>query len=83
MFNWRRAGVEFPDFPGCVTAAKIWRKLGLLLRRPLRFHIEGMLEDGELLPRPSRFEKLMSDPANRKTVALLVDVSEGRTRKSA
>ena len=76
-------GVEFPDFPGCITAGKDLEEARAFAEEALRFHIEGMLEDGESLPRPSRFEEIMSDPANRGTVALLVDASEGRTRKSA
>jgi predicted RNase H-like HicB family nuclease len=76
-------GVEFPDFPGCVTAGKDLEEARTLAEEALRFHIEGMIEDGESLPRPSRFEEIMSDPENRGTVALLVDAAEGRTRKSA
>lgn len=76
-------GVEFPDFPACVTAGKDLEEARALAEEALRFHIEGMIEDGEPLPRPSRFEEIMADPANRGSVALLVDISEGRTRKSA
>jgi predicted RNase H-like HicB family nuclease len=76
-------GVECPDFPGCVTAGKDLEEARGLAEEALRFHIEGMLEDSEPLPRPIRFEEIMSDPANRSTVALLVDASEGQTRKSA
>lgn len=76
-------GVEFPDFPGCITAGRDLEEARTLAEEALRFHIEGMLEDGEPLPRASRFEDIMSDPANRGTVALLVDTAEERTRKSA
>jgi predicted RNase H-like HicB family nuclease len=76
-------GVEFPDFPGCVTAGKDLEEARAFAEEALRFHIEGMIEDGESLPRPSRFEEIMSDPENRGTVAVLVDASEGQTRKSA
>ncbi len=76
-------GVEFPDFPGCVSAGKDLEEARTLAEEALRFHVEGMIEDGEALPRPSRFEQIMSDPANRESVALLVDISEGLVRKSA
>ena len=59
------------------------RQMAAMAEEALRFHIEGMIEDGEPLPRPSRFEQIMSDPDNRGSVALLVDISEGLTRKSA
>jgi predicted RNase H-like HicB family nuclease len=76
-------GVEFPDFPGCITAGKNLEEARALAEEALRFHIEGMIEDGEPLPRPSQFEEIMSDLANRSAVGLLVDISEGRPRKSA
>jgi predicted RNase H-like HicB family nuclease len=76
-------GVEFPDFPGCVTAGRDLEEARTMAEEALRFHVDGMLEDGELLPRASRFEQIMADPANRGSVALLVDLPERLTRKSA
>jgi predicted RNase H-like HicB family nuclease len=47
-------GVSFPDFPGCVMAG------GDLDAVPageaLAFHVEGLAQEGELLPEPSRQE---------------------------
>jgi predicted RNase H-like HicB family nuclease len=51
-------GVSFPDFPGVVTA--------------LAFHVEGLEADGEAIPEPSSLENIMTDPANRDGVAILV-----------
>jgi predicted RNase H-like HicB family nuclease len=76
-------GIDFPDFPGCVTAAQEIEQVRVLAEEALRFHIEGMLEDGEPLPKPSTFEKVMSDPENRQAAALLVNFSEDTLRKSA
>lgn len=69
-------GVEFPDFPGCVTAVKDLEEARSLAEEALSFHIEGMLEDGEPIPEPSDFEKVMAEPENHQAVALLVDVPE-------
>jgi predicted RNase H-like HicB family nuclease len=45
-----RYGISFPDFPGCVAAGA---SADEALRRgaeTLRFHLSGMVEDGEPLP---------------------------------
>jgi predicted RNase H-like HicB family nuclease len=76
-------GIEFPDFPGCVTAAEELEQARELAEEALRFHIEGLLADGQSLPRPSSFEKVMADPENLQAVALLVQIPDGIWRKSA
>jgi predicted RNase H-like HicB family nuclease len=67
-------GVEFPDFPGCVTAGSNLEEARSLAEEALAFHLEGMLADGESLPEPSGFEQVMADPTNRQAIALLVEV---------
>jgi predicted RNase H-like HicB family nuclease len=51
-------GVEFPDFPGCVTAGVTLDEAAVLAEEALNFHIDGMLEDGEALPKPSSLENI-------------------------
>ncbi|HEY3570386.1 MAG TPA: type II toxin-antitoxin system HicB family antitoxin [Thermoanaerobaculia bacterium] len=76
-------GIEFPDFPGCVTAAEDMARARELAEEALLFHIEGLLADGEPLPKPSNFEKIMADPENRQAAVLLVQVPDADLRKSA
>ncbi|MBI4965416.1 MAG: type II toxin-antitoxin system HicB family antitoxin [Desulfomonile tiedjei] len=57
-------GVDFPDFPGCVTAADSAETARELALEALCLHIEGMIEDGEPMPSPSPIEKIRSDPSN-------------------
>jgi predicted RNase H-like HicB family nuclease len=76
-------GIEFPDFPGCVTAAEDMKQARELAEEALRFHIEGLLADGELLPRPSSFEKVMADLENRQAAVLLLQVPDETWKKSA
>jgi hypothetical protein len=38
----------------------------------LAFHIAGMIEDGEKIPRPSKIDDLVSDPDRQNAVAFLV-----------
>ena len=39
-------GVDFPDFPGCVSAGSTTEEAARMAREALELHIEGMLEDG-------------------------------------
>jgi predicted RNase H-like HicB family nuclease len=66
-------GVDFPDFPGCVTAGKTLEEARHMAAEALEFHIEGMRTDRETIPEPSALDLIMSDPNNRDAVAFLVD----------
>jgi len=43
-------GISFPDFPGVVSSGKTADEAVERGRATLTFHIQGMLEDGEVLP---------------------------------
>jgi len=67
--------VTFPDFPGCVTAGSTLDEARAMAQEALPFHLEGLLEDGEALADPMLLEEALEvDPANRRAVALLVEV---------
>ena len=51
-------GVSFPDFPGCATAGSTINEAKDMAREALELHIEGMLEDGEVIPMPSTLEEV-------------------------
>lgn len=65
-------GVSFPDFPGVVTAGTDLDDARRMAEEALALHAEGMIEDGEAIPEPSSLEAIMSDPANREAVAVLI-----------
>ena len=67
-------GVSFPDFPGCVSAGGTLDEARGMAEEALAFHIEGLVEDGQVVPEPSDLDKVMRDPANRDGVAILVPV---------
>lgn len=67
-------GVDFPDFPGCVTAGETLDEARRMAEEALSFHVEGLLEDGEGLSEPRSLDSVMADPANRESVAFLVEV---------
>lgn len=54
-------GVSFPDFPGCVSAGDTLEDAIESGREALIFHIEGMREDEEAIPRPSPIETILSE----------------------
>src|SRR5260370_42133979 len=65
-------GVSFPDFPGVVTAGRTLDEARAMAEEALVFHIEGLVEDNEVIPEPATLETVMTDPANRDGGAILV-----------
>lgn len=67
--------VTFPDFPGCITAGGTLDEARDMAREALPFHVEGLVQDGILIPNPMSLEQaLETDPMGRDAVAFLVDV---------
>jgi len=74
-------GVSFPDFPGCITAGKNIDEAKDMAQEALTLHIQGVFEDGEQLPVPSRLEEIMGDPDYASAVAyLVVSVPDAKPR---
>jgi predicted RNase H-like HicB family nuclease len=67
-------GVDFPDFPGCVTAGKTLEEARRMAVEALELHVQGMREDGEPILEPSSLDAIMNDPENRDAVAFLVEI---------
>ncbi len=65
-------GVDFPDFPGCITAGTDLDEAKDMAAKALALHIEGMVDDGQGIPNPSSLDVVMADPHNEKAVAFLV-----------
>lgn len=68
-------GVDFPDFPGCVTAGVSLEDARRMAAEALHLHIEGMIADGEPVPAPSTLDAIMANPAHRDGVAVLIEVA--------
>ena len=56
-------GVDSPDFPGCITAGRTLEEAHNAASEALRFHIKGMLENGDPIPEPSPLDVIMADPS--------------------
>lgn len=65
-------GVSFPDLPGVITAGRTLDEAQALAEEALAFHLEGLIEDVDLLPEPSSLETIMSQSQNRDGVAVIV-----------
>ncbi len=65
-------GVDFPDFPGCITAGSTLGETRRMAAEALEFHIEGMLEENLPIPEPSSLEAVMADPENGEAIAFPV-----------
>ncbi|MEX6507067.1 type II toxin-antitoxin system HicB family antitoxin [Jiella sp. M17.18] len=73
-------GVSFPDLPGCVTAGRDLDEARAMAEEALAFHVEGLLQEGQTLPRPSSLQSVMADRENRDGVAILVPAKPPATR---
>jgi predicted RNase H-like HicB family nuclease len=72
-------GVDFPDFPGCVSSGATLDEALRSARGALALHIQGMLDDGEEIPVSSTLDKVLKDPHNRGAVPTLVTVPEAKS----
>jgi predicted RNase H-like HicB family nuclease len=68
-------GVEFPDFPGCVTAGRSLEEAPRMAAEALELHIDGMAEDHTEIPSPSTLDAVMAQAEHRDSVAMLIEVA--------
>ena len=73
-------GVDFPDFPGCISAGGTIDEARRMVQEALELHVEGMIEDGENLPEPASLDAIMTDPDNADAVAFLATLPEPAER---
>lgn len=45
-------GAFVPDLPGCIAAGETKDEALKLIKEAIEFHIEGLKEDGETVPKP-------------------------------
>ncbi|MGH7045161.1 MAG: type II toxin-antitoxin system HicB family antitoxin [Stellaceae bacterium] len=67
-------GVDFPDFPGCISAGATLEEARRMAEEALELHVRGMAEDGDALPAPSSLNTIMADPDSRNAAAFLATV---------
>lgn len=52
-------GAYVPDLPGCVAAGETREEVQQLIREAIDFHIEGLRQQGEPVPKPHSFSELV------------------------
>ncbi len=75
-------GVDFPDFPGCITAGSTLEETRAMAQEALEAHVECMVELGQTIPRPSPLELVMADPENAEAIPFPVTVPDRLTGRS-
>lgn len=51
-----------PDLPGCIAAGDTIEEVRTLIAEAIAFHIEGLREDGDIVPLPSPGSPVPIDP---------------------
>ena len=46
-------GASVPDIPGCIAVGETMEEVKELIAEAIEFHIEGLRENGEMVPQPS------------------------------
>jgi predicted RNase H-like HicB family nuclease len=52
-------GAYVPDLPGCVAVAPTLDETEVLIREAIKFHLEGVREDGDVIPAPTTFAEMV------------------------
>ena len=74
-------GVEFPDFPGCVSAGRTLEEARRAAHEALELHLEGMAAEGQTVPEPSSLDAIFaSDWDAEHAVPFLVTAKQPETR---
>ncbi len=54
-------GITVPDLPGCFSAGSTVDEALHMAKEAIEFHLEGIVADGQSIPRPSPLERHMRD----------------------
>lgn len=52
-------GAYVPDLPGCVAVGETREEVTQLIHEAIEFHVEGMREDGLVIPEPHSTSELV------------------------
>lgn len=67
-------GVEFPDFPGCVSAGSTLEEARRMAGEALAAHVDFLREDGNEVPEPSPLDVLAKQSELKGAVPFMVDL---------
>lgn len=67
-------GVEFPDFPGCVTAGRTLEEAHAMALEALAAYVEVLNERGKPVPKPSTIDDLKNDRHRKDAVVSFIEL---------
>ena len=76
-------GVTVPDLPGCFSAGSTIDEAVAMAREAIELHLEGLIEDGEVVPQPGRIEDYQGKRQYKGGVWALVSVASASLRIAA
>jgi predicted RNase H-like HicB family nuclease len=76
-------GVTVPDLPGCFSAGRTLDEALAMAQEAIELHLEGLIEEGQVIPPPRTIEDHQGNPQYRGGVWAVVSVSPSRLRVKA
>ena len=73
-------GVTVPDLPGCFSAGKTIDDAVAMAKEAIELHIEGLIEEGEVVPEPSDIQAHQDHPDYRGAVWAIVSINPSDLR---
>jgi predicted RNase H-like HicB family nuclease len=76
-------GVTVPGLPGCFTAGRTVDEALAMAEEAIELHLEGLIEQGQAVPRPGAIEDYKDDPTYKGGTWAVVSISPARLRIKA
>lgn len=67
-------GVEFPDFPGCISAGKSVEEAHAMGAEALAAYVEWLLEEGKPVPKASSLDDLAGDKSRKDAIVAYIEL---------
>jgi predicted RNase H-like HicB family nuclease len=67
-------GVEFPDFPGCISAGRTVEEAHAMAGEALATYVEWLLEEGKPVPKPSSLDDLAQDKSRKDAIVAFIEL---------
>ena len=76
-------GVTVPDLPGCFSAGSSIDEAIAMAQEAIELHLEGLIEDGEIVPEPGAIEDYQNMRKYRGGVWAVVSIAPSKLRIAA
>ena len=76
-------GVTVPDLPGCFSAGDTLDEAIAMAQEAIELHLEGLIEDGQVIPKPGRIEDYKGKREFKSGIWAVVSISPSSLRVEA